>query len=199
VLIDGAAARPNGLTLTNDGKTLIVDDTIGPTLFAYDVQPDGTVKNKRAFAQLRDIPAGTESGADGLAIVATSASTSPPSPACRCSTPRASISAPSRPVDRPPTSPSAVAARDALPDRARGPSIEKPADAAWSSQGRLAAWSSVQGEYYRACPPSIFASGGGCRRLPYRLTRCKCPSLSGTAGKYGAGFNLIRVRGHAHQ
>jgi gluconolactonase len=68
VLIDGAVARPNGLTLTNDGKTLIVDDTIGPTVFAYDVQPDGTVKNKRAFAQLRDIPAGQESGADGLAI-----------------------------------------------------------------------------------------------------------------------------------
>jgi gluconolactonase len=68
VLIDGAVARPNGLTLTNDGKTLIVDDTIGPTVFAYDVQPDGTVKNKRTFAALRDIPAGKESGADGLAI-----------------------------------------------------------------------------------------------------------------------------------
>jgi gluconolactonase len=68
VLIDGAVARPNGLTLTNDGKTLIVDDTIGATVFAYDVQPDGTVKNKRAFAALRDIPAGKESGADGLAI-----------------------------------------------------------------------------------------------------------------------------------
>jgi gluconolactonase len=68
VLVDGEVARPNGLTLTNDGKTLIVDDTIGPTVFAYDVQPDGSVKNKRAFAQLRDIPAGKESGADGLAI-----------------------------------------------------------------------------------------------------------------------------------
>jgi len=68
ILIDGAVPRPNGLTLTNDGKTLIVDDTLGPTVFAYDVQPDGTVKNKRAFAQLRDIPAGAESGADGMAI-----------------------------------------------------------------------------------------------------------------------------------
>jgi gluconolactonase len=68
VLVDSEVPRPNGLTLTNDGKTLIVDDTIGPTVFAYDVQPDGSVKNKRAFAQLRDIPAGKESGADGLAI-----------------------------------------------------------------------------------------------------------------------------------
>src|SRR5580704_10331503 len=54
ILIDNAVARPNGLTLTNDGKTLIVDDTIGPTVFAYDVQPDGSVKNKRPFAQLHD-------------------------------------------------------------------------------------------------------------------------------------------------
>jgi gluconolactonase len=68
VLVDSEVPRPNGLTLTNDGKTLIVDDTIGPTVFAYDVQPDGSVKNKRAFAQLRDIPDGKESGADGLAI-----------------------------------------------------------------------------------------------------------------------------------
>jgi gluconolactonase len=68
ILIDGAVPRPNGLTLTNDGKTLIVDDTLGPTVFAYDVQPDGSVTNKRAFAQLRDIPPGAESGADGMAI-----------------------------------------------------------------------------------------------------------------------------------
>jgi gluconolactonase len=68
ILIDGAVPRPNGLTLTNDGKTLIVDDTLNPTVFAYDVQPDGTVNNKRPFLQLRDIPAGTESGADGMAI-----------------------------------------------------------------------------------------------------------------------------------
>jgi gluconolactonase len=68
ILIDSAVPRPNGLTLTNDGKTLIVDDTLNPTVFAYDVQPDGSVKNKRAFLQLRDIPPGSESGADGMAI-----------------------------------------------------------------------------------------------------------------------------------
>ena len=68
IIIDDKVARPNGLTLTNDGRTLIVDDTIGNTVFAYDVQGDGTVRNKRPFAQLRDIPAGAESGADGLAV-----------------------------------------------------------------------------------------------------------------------------------
>ena len=68
IIIDGGIARPNGLTLMHDGKTLIVDDTIGSEIFAYDVQDDGRVVNKRVFARLRDIPEGKESGADGLAI-----------------------------------------------------------------------------------------------------------------------------------
>jgi sugar lactone lactonase YvrE len=68
IIIDGDVARPNGVTLTRDGKTLIVNDTIGPVVFAYDVQPDGSVKNKRPFGQLRDIPEGKESGADGMAL-----------------------------------------------------------------------------------------------------------------------------------
>jgi len=68
IIIDGDVARPNGVTLTRDGKTLIVNDTIGPVVFAYDVQPDGSVKNKRSFGQLRDIPEGKESGADGMAL-----------------------------------------------------------------------------------------------------------------------------------
>jgi gluconolactonase len=67
-VIEDKIARPNGLTLTRDGKTLIVDDTIGPIVFAYDVEPDGSVKNKRTFAQLREIPEGKESGADGMAL-----------------------------------------------------------------------------------------------------------------------------------
>src|SRR5271169_5709129 len=65
IVIDGTVARPNGLTLTRNGKVLIVDDTIGIGVYAYDVQPDGTVKHKRLFADLHDIPADKESGADG--------------------------------------------------------------------------------------------------------------------------------------
>jgi len=68
IAIDDQIVRPNGVTLTRDGKTLIVNDTLGPTVYAYDVQPDGSVKNKRTFAQLRDIPEGKESGADGMAL-----------------------------------------------------------------------------------------------------------------------------------
>jgi len=68
IVIDDKIVRPNGLTLTRDGKTLIVNDTLGPTVYAYEVQGDGSVKNKRSFAQLHDIPEGKESGADGMAL-----------------------------------------------------------------------------------------------------------------------------------
>jgi len=61
-------ARPNGIILTPDEKTLIVDDTLGDTVFAFDVQKDGSVKNQRPLANLRDLKPGEVSGADGLAI-----------------------------------------------------------------------------------------------------------------------------------
>src|SRR5262245_3368333 len=67
-ILDESITRPNGLTLTNDGKKLIVDNTVGDTVFAFDVQSDGTVKNKQPFAKLHDVQPGQESGADGLAI-----------------------------------------------------------------------------------------------------------------------------------
>jgi len=68
IAIDDGIARPNGLSLTLDGKTLIVVDTIGDVVFAFDVQPDGMVRNKRPFFRLRDIPPGEESWADGIAL-----------------------------------------------------------------------------------------------------------------------------------
>lgn len=67
-VIDDGVARPNGITLSNNGKMLFVDDTVGTLAYAYDVQPDGSVKNKRPWAGLRDIPQGQEGFADGMAI-----------------------------------------------------------------------------------------------------------------------------------
>jgi gluconolactonase len=66
--VDDSIVRPNGLILTLDYKTLIVADTVGDTLFAFVVQPDGTLVNKQPFIKLNDIPDGKESGADGIAI-----------------------------------------------------------------------------------------------------------------------------------
>ena len=68
IMLDDKIARPNGIAVTTDGRTLIVDDTVGDTVFAWDLQSDGTVRNKRAFAKLQNIPAGQDSGADGMAL-----------------------------------------------------------------------------------------------------------------------------------
>lgn len=68
VIIDSQNPLPNGLVLTNDGKTLIVNNTLGEALWAFDVKPDGTVANRHEFATLHDVPADKRSGADGMAI-----------------------------------------------------------------------------------------------------------------------------------
>jgi gluconolactonase len=65
-------ARPNGVQLSPDEKTLYVNDTAGEYVLAFDIKADGTVGNRRNFAKYPTVnktPAGVfNSGADGLAI-----------------------------------------------------------------------------------------------------------------------------------
>lgn len=64
-------SRPNGVLLSADDKILYVADTNGQYVLAYDVQPDGSVLNRRNFAKLeggRQTDTGVAGGADGLAI-----------------------------------------------------------------------------------------------------------------------------------
>jgi gluconolactonase len=71
LLLDDQIRRPNGITLSIDEKTLYVDDTEGEYVYAFDVQSDGTVKNKRQFVKLRDPEQGSlglRSRADGMAL-----------------------------------------------------------------------------------------------------------------------------------
>ena len=72
VLLDHDMVYPNGITLSLDEKTLFVDDTFDLYLYAFDVQQDGQVKNKRRFVKLHDPeqwpPWGLRSRADGMAI-----------------------------------------------------------------------------------------------------------------------------------
>jgi len=68
IVIDDSVPRPNGITISPDGRTLYVDNTVGTTVYRYDIQTDGTVKNKRAFAELHVIKAGEEGFGDGMAI-----------------------------------------------------------------------------------------------------------------------------------
>jgi gluconolactonase len=67
-------ARPNGVHLSRDEKTLYVNDTNGIDAFAFDVRPDGQLSNRRVFATYkgRTPPLGATdgiaSGADDLVI-----------------------------------------------------------------------------------------------------------------------------------
>jgi gluconolactonase len=77
--IDDSIKGVNGIQLSPDEKTLYVNDTRGEYLVAFDVQPDGTVRNRRNFAKYAVVdpapadvvttaPNGLQGGADGLAM-----------------------------------------------------------------------------------------------------------------------------------
>jgi gluconolactonase len=63
--------RPNGIVLSPDEKTLYVNDWDSPNLVSYDVQADGTLKNRQNFGKFdvkQETDHGLVSGADGLCI-----------------------------------------------------------------------------------------------------------------------------------
>ncbi len=63
--------RPNGIQLSPDERTLYVNDSRGEYLIAFDIQPDGTLRNRRNFANyvgVQRTPERITSGADGLAV-----------------------------------------------------------------------------------------------------------------------------------
>lgn len=65
-------ARPNGVALSPDEKTLYVANTQGEFIVAFDLDANGEAKNPRDFARLTLPPAQGErpatSGADGIAV-----------------------------------------------------------------------------------------------------------------------------------
>jgi gluconolactonase len=61
--------RPNGIQLSPDEKTLYVNNSFGEYLLAFDIQPDGTVRNQRNFGKyeiVKQVEPGTNV-CDGLA------------------------------------------------------------------------------------------------------------------------------------
>jgi gluconolactonase len=74
VRVSDQIARPNGVMLSRDEKTLYVNDTGGIHAYAFDVLPDGRLANRRVFATYvgrdKTIPATDPPVAnpDGLAI-----------------------------------------------------------------------------------------------------------------------------------
>ena len=63
---------PNGVILSRDEKVLYLNNSAGEYLIAFDVQPDGSLTNRRNFAKYEGVKpnaAGVpQSGADGLTI-----------------------------------------------------------------------------------------------------------------------------------
>jgi gluconolactonase len=63
--------RPNGITLSADDRTLYVNDWDGSYLVTFDVQPDGSLKNRKNFGKYtlkEETDHGPVSGADGLCM-----------------------------------------------------------------------------------------------------------------------------------
>lgn len=61
---------PNGGAITPDGKTLIVAETFAFTLTAWDIEDDGTLSNRRPFANLAAPTDGISLDAEGCVWVA---------------------------------------------------------------------------------------------------------------------------------
>ncbi|MFP5020336.1 SMP-30/gluconolactonase/LRE family protein [Pseudonocardia phyllosphaerae] len=60
---------PNGSVLTDDG-TLLVDETFGNRITAFDVADDGSLTNRRIWARFGDLPSTDLATAVGQAVVA---------------------------------------------------------------------------------------------------------------------------------
>jgi sugar lactone lactonase YvrE len=54
---------PNGMVITPDGRTLLVGETLGHRLTAFDIREDGTLGNRRVWAQLP-----SSVGPDGICL-----------------------------------------------------------------------------------------------------------------------------------
>ena len=74
IKIEDKLIRPNGISLSRDEKTLYVSDSNGAHVTAWDIQPDGLVRNRRDFGMLtgrstRDNGlGGVKTFADGMTI-----------------------------------------------------------------------------------------------------------------------------------
>ncbi len=62
---------PNGAVITPDGRTLIVGESMGHRLTAFDIQGDGSLANRRVWAELGEgVPDGIALDAEGAIWVA---------------------------------------------------------------------------------------------------------------------------------
>ncbi|HEY3485580.1 MAG TPA: SMP-30/gluconolactonase/LRE family protein [Ilumatobacteraceae bacterium] len=60
-IVADKVAFPNGMAITPDGSTLICAESFAARLGAWDIEPDGSLTNRRVWAEVPD-------GADGISI-----------------------------------------------------------------------------------------------------------------------------------
>ena len=70
-VVAGDLYVPNGLVITPDGKTLIVAETRADRLTAFSIAEDGTLRDRRVFAELGCAPDGICLDAEGCVWVGT--------------------------------------------------------------------------------------------------------------------------------
>lgn len=61
-LVSKTFAKPNGVCLSPDEKTLYVNDTVRQQIYAFDVSPEGSVSRERLFAYVTGELAGQPNG-----------------------------------------------------------------------------------------------------------------------------------------
>lgn len=70
-VVDRSVVFPNGPAVTPDGRTLIVAETMGRRVSAFDIAEDGTLSNRRVYAELPGrAPDGIALDAEGAVWVA---------------------------------------------------------------------------------------------------------------------------------
>ena len=70
-VVAGEMKFPNGTVITPDGKTLIVGESTGACLTAFDIDADGSLSNRRVWAEIAPaIPDGIALDAEGAVWVA---------------------------------------------------------------------------------------------------------------------------------
>lgn len=60
--------RPNGIIVWPDQQTLVVADSLGPYLWTYRIEKDGSLKFKEPYYELRTPHGTVRSGADGMTV-----------------------------------------------------------------------------------------------------------------------------------
>jgi len=66
VLVDSGLRFPNGVAASPDQSLLYVDDSRSHWVYSYQIQPDGTLKDKQRYYHLHVPDTADESGADGM-------------------------------------------------------------------------------------------------------------------------------------